>query len=104
MAARIKKGDTIIVLAGKDKGKRGQISRVFPKDNKVLVDGINTVITNKKQTKESAGGKISKSAPMHISNVSIIDPKKDEPTRIGFIFKDGKKVRIAKKSGEVLDG
>ena len=104
MAARIKKGDTVIVLAGKDKGKRGQITEVLTKSKKVVVQGINSVITHKKQTKDSAGGRIPKNAPVHLSNVALLDPKKDVATRVGFIIKDGKKVRVAKKSGEVIDG
>ena len=104
MAARIKKGDTVIVLAGKDKGKRGQIIEVLTKSNKVVVEGINSVITHKKQTKDSAGGRVPKNAPVHLSNVALLDPKNDVATRVGFILKDGKKVRVAKKSGEVIDG
>ncbi len=104
MAARIKKGDTVIVLAGKDKGKRGQITEVLTRVNKVVVEGINSVITHKKQTKDSAGGRIPKNAPVHLSNVALIDPKNDVATRVGFTIKDGKKVRVAKKSGEVIDG
>ena len=104
MAARIKKGDTIIVLAGKDKGKRGQVVEVLTKLDKVIVEGVNSVITHKKQNKDSAGGRVPKNAPMHISNVALIDPKNDVATRVGFTIKDGKKVRIAKNSGEVIDG
>ena len=104
MAARIKKGDTVIVLAGKDKGKRGQVTEVITKLDKVVIEGINSVITHKKQTKESAGGRIPKNAPVHLSNVALLDPKNDVATRVGFIVKEGKKVRVAKKSGEVLDG
>jgi large subunit ribosomal protein L24 len=104
MASRIKKGDTVIVLAGKDKGKRGQVTEVITKLDKVVIEGINSVITHKKQTKESAGGRIPKNAPVHLSNVALLDPKNDVATRVGFIVKEGKKVRVAKKSGEVLDG
>ena len=104
MAARVKKGDTVIVLAGKDKGKRGQVTEVLIKLNKVIVSGINSVITHKKQTKDSAGGRVPKNAPVHISNVALLDPKNDVATKVGFIVKDGKKVRVAKKSGEVIDG
>ena len=104
MAARIKKGDTVIVLAGKDKGKRGQVKELLTKIDKVVIEGINSVITHKKQTKDSAGGRIPKNAPVHLSNVALLDPKNDVATRVGFIVKDGKKVRIAKKSGEVIDG
>ena len=104
MAARIKKGDTVILLAGKDKGKRGQVREVLAKVDKVVVEGINSVITHKKQTKDSAGGRVPKNAPVHMSNVALLDPKNDVPTRVGFIIKDGKKVRVAKKSGEAIDG
>ena len=104
MAARIKKGDTVIVLAGKDKGKRGQVTEVINRLDKVVVEGINSVITHKKQTKDSAGGRIPKNAPVHLSNVALLDPKNDVATRVGFIVKEGKKVRVAKKSGEVIDG
>ena len=104
MAARIKKGDTVVVVAGKDKGKRGQVTDVLVKSDKVVVSGINSVITHKKQTKDSAGGRVPKDAPVHISNVALLDPKNDVATRVGFIVKDGKKVRVAKKSGEVIDG
>ena len=104
MAARIKKGDTVIVLAGKDKGKRGQVTEVITKLNKVIVEGVNSVITHKKQTKDSPGGRIPKNAPVHLSNVALLDPKNDVATRVGFLVKDGKKVRVAKNSGEVIDG
>ena len=104
MAARIKKGDTVIVLAGKDKGKRGQVTEVITRLDKVVVEGINSVITHKKQTKDSAGGRIPKNAPVHLSNVALLDPKNDVATRVGFIVKEGKKFRVAKKSGEVIDG
>ena len=104
MAARIKEGDTVIVLAGKDKGKRGQVTEVINRLDKVVVEGINSVITHKKQTKDSAGGRIPKNAPVHLSNVALLDPRNDVATRVGFIVKEGKKVRVAKKSGEVIDG
>ena len=104
MAARIKKGDTVVVLVGKDKGKRGQVTEVLTKLDKVIVEGVNSVITHKKQTKDSAGGRVPKSAPVHVSNVALLDPKNDVATRVRFAVKDGKKVRIAKNSGEVIDG
>ena len=104
MAARIKKGDTVILRAGKDKGKRGQVSEVLTKLDKVVVEGVNSVIMHKKQDKDSAGGRVPKNAPVHVSNVALIDPKNDVATRVGFTIKDGKKVRIAKNSGEVIDG
>ena len=104
MAARIKKGDTVMVLAGKDKGKRGQVTEVLTKLDKGVVEGVNSGLTHKKQNKDSAGGRIPKNAPIHVSNVALIDPKNDVATRVGFTVKDGKKVRIAKNSGEVIDG
>ena len=81
MAAKIRKGDNVIVLVGKDKGKKGEVKQVFPKDNKVLVEGVNTVISHQKQTKDSAGGRISKSAPINISNIAIIDPKSSSQSK-----------------------
>ena len=92
------------MLAGKDKGKRGQVTEVLTKLDKVGVEGVNSVITHKKQNKDSAGGRVPKNAPVHVSNVALIDPKNDIATRVGFTVKDGKKVRIAKNSGEVIDG
>ena len=82
----------------------GQVTEVLSKLDKVVVEGVNSVITHKKQNKDSAGGRVPKNAPVHISNVALIDPKNDVATRVGFMVKDGKKVRIAKNSGEVIDG
>ena len=105
MAAKIKKGDRVIVLAGKDKGRQGQVIKVLPKDERVVVAGVNMV---KRHTRPSQGdpqgGIKNKEAALHISNVAFIDPKSGEPTRVGFRIEDGKKVRVAKKSGEVIDG
>ena len=95
MAARIKKGDTVVVLAGKDKGKRGQVTEVLVKLDKVVVSGINSVITHKKQTKDSAGGRVPKNAPVHISNVALLDPKNDVATKVGFIVKDLSLIHIS---------
>ena len=100
---KVRKGDKVIVIAGKDKGKEGDILAVFPKRNKVLVSGINVVIKHQKPTQHSDGGRISKEMPIHISNVSHIDPKTMKPTRVGLKIIDGKKVRIAKKSGEIIN-
>lgn len=105
MAAKIKKNDTVIVLVGKDKGREGQVLTVMPKDDKVLVQGINIVSRHTRPSQAQAGGIIKKEAPMHVSNVAIKDPKTGKPTRVGFkIMDDGKKVRFAKGSGEVIDG
>lgn len=104
MAAKIKKGDRVVVLAGRDKGKSGEVLRVIPKDNKAMVSGINTVQRHQKQTANQEGGIIAKSAPINLSNIALEDPKDGKPTRVGFDVRDGKKVRVAKRSGEVIDG
>jgi large subunit ribosomal protein L24 len=100
----VKKGDKVMVISGKDKGKTGNILSAFPKQNRVLVEGVNIV---KKHAKPSQlnpqGGIISQEAPIHVSNVMPIDPKSGNPTRVGYKEENGKKVRVAKKSGEVLD-
>jgi len=106
MAAKIKKGDYVIVITGKNKGGKGEVLKVFPKESRVVVKGINMV---KRHTRPSQGdpeGGIKQfEAPIHISNVAHIDPKDSKPTRVGFkTLKDGQKVRITKKSGEVIDG
>ncbi|MGV6801933.1 MAG: 50S ribosomal protein L24 [bacterium] len=104
MAAKLKKGDTVIVLTGKDKGREGEITTVMPKDNKVIVSGINMVKRHTKPSQMSNGGIISKEAPLHISNVALKDPKSGKPTRVGFKIDGERKVRVAKNSGEVIDG
>ncbi len=102
---KIKKGDRIIVLTGKDKGKKGSVLSVSPKTGKAVVQGINIVKRHTKQTASQEGGIIAKEMPIHISNLAHLDPKDNKPTRVGFkINKDGSKVRIAKRSGEVIDG
>ena len=103
--AKIKKGDKIIVLAGKDKGRTGEVTQVMPKDGKLLVDGINVHAKHRKPTQENPQGGIDrKPAPLHISNVALADPKDGKPTRVRFEEKDGKRVRVAVKSGETIDG
>jgi large subunit ribosomal protein L24 len=105
MAAKIKKGDRVIVLAGKDRGRQGQVVKVLPKDDRVVVRGINMVKRHVKPSQsDPQGGIKNQEAALHISNVAFVDPKSGEPTRVGFQFQDGKKVRVAKKSGEVIDG
>lgn len=103
MAMKIKKGDQVIVITGRDKGKTGEVIKAMPKDSKVVVQGINLVKRHTKPTQESAGGIVSKEHPIHVSNVALIDPKTGKATRIGIkIDKDGQKSRVAKKSGEVI--
>jgi large subunit ribosomal protein L24 len=104
MAAKIKKGDRVIVLAGKDKGKRGEVLSVLPKENRVTVQGVNMVKRHTRPSAGSTGGIIEKEAALHVSNVAFIDPKTDQATRVGFkVLEDGRKVRVAKRSGEVID-
>ena len=104
MKLKLKKGDKVIVTTGKDKGKTGEITTVFPKENKVVVGGVNVVKRHTKPSQESAGGIISKEMPIHVSNVALVDPKTGKATRVGYkVEKDGRKVRVAKKSGEVVD-
>lgn len=104
MAAKLKKGDKVVVLVGKDKAKEGEITKIIPKENKAIVSGVNTVIRHTKQTQTDQGGRISKEMPIQLSNIALIDPKQGGPTRVGFKVTDGKKVRFAKKSGELIDG
>jgi large subunit ribosomal protein L24 len=100
---KIKKGDHVIVIAGRDKGKHGEVVKMLPKESRALVRGVNVVRRHQKQTASQEGGIISKEAPIHISNLALEDPKDGKPTRIGFKFlDDGKKVRFAKRSGEVI--
>lgn len=100
----VKKGDKVKVITGKDKGKTGVILAAFPKKDRVIVEGVNIVKKHAKPSQDNPqGGIISKEAPIHVSNVMPIDPKTGEPTRVGYKIENGKKVRIAKKSGAVLD-
>lgn len=102
-AAKIKKGDRVVVLAGRDKGKQGEVLRVMPKELRALVRGVNMVRRHQRQTQTQEGGIISKEGPIHLSNLAIEDPKDGKPTRIGFkTLEDGTKVRIARRSGEVI--
>ncbi|WP_031550774.1 50S ribosomal protein L24 [Parvularcula oceani] len=103
MAAKIKKGDTVIVLTGKDRGQEGQVLKVMPKDDRCIVQGVNRIKRHTRPSQTSAGGIIEREASIHISNVAMKDPKDGKPTRVGFEMRDGKKVRIAKRSGEVID-
>jgi large subunit ribosomal protein L24 len=101
MAAKLKKGDTVIVLTGKDKGKKGEISAVMPKDNKAVVDGVNVAIRHTKQSASSQGGRLAKALPVDLSNLAILD-KNGKPTRVGFRMEGDKKVRYAKSTGEAI--
>ena len=104
MAAKFNKGDTVTVLAGKDKGKRGEILRVLRVESRLLVRGVNIVKRHTRPSQTTQGGIVEQEASIHVSNVSHIDPKSDEATRVGFkLMEDGSKVRFAKRSGEVID-
>lgn len=106
MAAKIKKGDHVVVIAGKDKGSKGEVLKVFPKESRLLVKGVRLVKRHVKPSQGDPDGGIKTfEGPIHISNVSQLDPKSGKPTRVGFkSLKDGKKVRVAIKSGEIIDG
>ncbi|HEX2582027.1 MAG TPA: 50S ribosomal protein L24 [Dongiaceae bacterium] len=100
---KVKKGDQVVVLTGRDKGKRGEILRVMPKESRVLVAGINMVKRHTRASATSQGGIIEKEAPIHVSNVAHIDPKDGKPVRVGYkVLENGGKVRIARRSGEVI--
>ena len=101
MAAKLKKGDKVVVLAGKDKGKQGEITAVMPKDNKAIVDGVNVAIRHTKQSQNSQGGRVSKAMPIDLSNLSLMD-KNGKATRVVFRMEDGGKVRFAKTTGDVI--
>ncbi|MCP4074274.1 MAG: 50S ribosomal protein L24 [Hyphomicrobiales bacterium] len=102
---KIKKGDKVVVLVGKDKGRSGEVIKVMPKEGRALVGGINLVKRHTRQSQTSEGGIISKEAPIQISNLAIADPSDGKATRVGFkTLDDGRKVRFAKRSGDVIDG
>ncbi|MFD2615204.1 50S ribosomal protein L24 [Paenibacillus gansuensis] len=101
----VKKDDTVMVITGKDKGKKGRIIAAYPRENRVLVEGINMVKKHAKPSQQNPqGGILNQEAPIHVSNVMLLDPKSGQPTRIGYkVLDNGKKVRVAKKSGEIID-
>ena len=101
---KIRKGDKVVVIAGKDKGKQGEVLRVIPAENRAVVGGINTAKRHTRQTANEQGGIINKDMPIQISNLALRDPKDGKPTRVGFKMVGEKKVRFAKRSGEVIDG
>ena len=101
---RIKKGDTVAVLTGRDKGKTGEVLRVMPEKRRLIVAGVNVVKRHTRPSQAEAGGIIEKEASIHVSNVAIADPKENKPTRVGYrIMEDGRKMRFAKRSGEIMD-
>jgi large subunit ribosomal protein L24 len=104
VGARIKKGDRVVVISCRDKGRKGEVLRMFLKDDRALVSGVNMIKRHQKQTAKVQGGIVNREAAIHLSNLAHVDPKTGDPTRIGFrILGDGRKVRFAKKSGEVID-
>ena len=104
-AAKIKKGDTVVILSGKDKGKTGEVTKSMPKDGKVLVSGVNIITRHRKPSQTNPQGGLERTeAPMHISKVAIADPKTGAASRVRFEVRDGKKVRVAAKSGELING
>jgi large subunit ribosomal protein L24 len=105
MAAKIKKGDKVVVLTGRDRGRNGEVIRMFPDETRALVRGINMVKRHQKQSAQAEGGIISREASIHLSNLAVADPKDGKATRVGFkILEDGRKVRFAKRSGDLIDG
>ena len=105
MAAKIKKGDKVVVLTGRDKGRSGEVKSVDPTEGRAIVVGVNVVKRHTRQTQQTEGGIISKEAPIQLSNLAIADPNDGKPTRVGFkILDDGRKVRVAKRSGDLIDG
>ena len=104
MGVKIKKGDRVIVTTGRDKGKKGEVLKVFPSESRALVSGVNVVKRHQRQTQTQQGGIVQKESTIHLSNLAHVDPKSGGASRVGFKFlKDVRKVRFAKKSGEVID-
>jgi large subunit ribosomal protein L24 len=104
MSAKIRKGDRVIVTTGRDKGRKGEVIKVYPSEGRALVSGVNMVMRHQRQSAKQQGGIVSKEASVHLSNLAHVDPKTGEATRVGFkVLGDGRKVRFAKKSGEVID-
>ena len=101
---KIRKGDKVVVLTGKDKGRSGEVIQVMPKEDKAVVRGVNMVKRHQRQTQSQEAGIINKEAPIHLSNIAVADPKDGKPTRVGFKIDGDKKVRVAKRSGVVIDG
>ncbi|MCC0003138.1 MAG: 50S ribosomal protein L24 [Methylobacteriaceae bacterium] len=105
MAAKIKKGDKVVVITGRDKGRSGEVVQVMPAEERAIVRGVNMVKRHQRQTMQSEGGIITKEASVHLSNLALTDPKDGKPTRVGFkVLEDGRKVRFSKRSGDLIDG
>jgi large subunit ribosomal protein L24 len=104
MAAKIRKGDKVIVLSGRSKGKTGEVLKVMPKEMRAIVQGVNTVKRHTRASAKARGGIVEQEAPIHISNLAHVDPQGGRPSRVGFrVLEDGRKVRYAKRSGEIID-
>lgn len=101
---KIRKGDKVVVLTGKDKGRSGEVIQVMPKEDRAVVRGVNVVKRHQRQTQTQEAGIINKEAPIHLSNIAIADPKDGKPTRVGFKIEGDKKIRVAKRSGVAIDG
>ena len=102
--SKIRKGDKVVIISGSDKGKKGEVIKLFPKEDRALVRGVNMVKRHQRQTQTQQAGIVTKEAPVHLSNIAHVDPKSGKATRVGFkTLGDGRKVRFAKKSGEVID-
>ncbi len=105
MGLKIRRGDTVVVISGKEKGKRGEVERVIPKENRVVVTGVNVRTRHARPTQQNQEGLYTFEAPIHVSNVMLVDPDSGEPTRVGYRFTDGgRKVRVSKKTGKDIDG
>ncbi len=105
MAAKIRKGDRVVVTVGRDKGKTGEVRQVIPTEDRAIVAGVNLVHRHTRQSAQTEGGILTKEAPIHLSNLAIADPKTGKATRVGFrVLDDGLKVRVAKRSGDLIDG
>jgi large subunit ribosomal protein L24 len=105
MGAKIRKGDTVVVITGRDKGKGGEVIRMLPSENRAIVRGVNIARRHQKQTAREQGGIVTKELPIHVSNIALANPGDGKPTRVGFrSAPDGRKVRYAKRSGELVDG
>jgi large subunit ribosomal protein L24 len=101
---KIKKGDTVVVLTGRDRGREGEVLKVMPSENRVLVNGVNMVRRHTRPSAQDPGGIVDKELPIHVSNVALLDPKEHQATRVGYkVLDDGRKVRVARRSGEIID-